>query len=76
MWRSARRFRRPPELDVHDVRDLLVAERVEDHDLVHAVEELGPEMCAQDRPSRARVIGASSLARELLDELAADVARS
>jgi hypothetical protein len=39
----------PAELDVHDLRDLLAAQRLEHHDLVHPVDELraerGPDFC-------------------------------
>ena len=39
------------ELQIDDVADLLPVERVEDDDLVDAVEELGPEMHRAARPS-------------------------
>ena len=34
----------PAELDVDDRADLLAAERMEHHDLIDSVDELGPEM--------------------------------
>ena len=37
----------PLQLDVHDARQVLLVEAVEDDDVVHAVEELGPEMRLQ-----------------------------
>ena len=36
-----------PELEVHDPHEILAAQRPEDDDVVHPVEELGPEVIAQ-----------------------------
>ncbi len=37
-----------PELDLNDLRQVLAAKRMENDDLVDAVQELGPEVCLQD----------------------------
>ena len=47
MWRSASRCRQPAKLDLHDLLQVLLGQRVEHDDLVDAVEELGPEVMAQ-----------------------------
>ena len=47
----ARRFSRMLQLDLGDGADVLLVERMEHHDLVDAVDELGPEMRRAPRPS-------------------------
>jgi len=47
-----------PELDVHDLDQVFAAERMEDDDLVDAVQELGSEMRLQGMRDRvARYTG-------------------
>src|SRR5205823_9062571 len=63
------------ELDVDDGADLLRAEGMEDHDVVDAVDELGPEALLHDLHHRALHLRVVLLARVLLDDLRAEVGR-
>ena len=57
----------PGELDVDDLLHVLAAERVEEDDLVDAVQELGPEVLAQgvhDLRARAFVDRAAAESRD------------
>ena len=70
----------PLELQLDDGADLLAPQRMEDDDLVDAVDELGPEMAAHhvhDLPAQPRLVllvdGAQ--AELALDQLRAEIAR-
>src|SRR5439155_7028760 len=63
------------ELDVDDGADLLRAEGMEDHDVVDAVDELGPEALLHDLHYRALHLRVVLLARVLLNDLRAEVGR-
>src|SRR5213082_1900027 len=63
------------ELDVDDRTDLLRAEGMEDHDVVDAVDELGPEALLHDLHHRALHLRVVLLARVLLNDLRAEVGR-
>ena len=59
IFRSSSRFSKPAQLDVDDLLHVLAAERVEDDDLVDAVEELRPEV----RPQRVHHLPPRALGR-------------
>ena len=67
MRRSRQACAQAIELNLDDLAELVFGERVEDDDLVDAVEELGPEMLAQfvqhGRP-HDRVFGAARRPRK------------
>ena len=62
----------PAQLDHGDLADLLAVQRVEHHHLVHAVDELGPEVLADDL-HHGRLHGFVALFRQRLDALRAEV---
>ena len=73
MSRSASRCAQAPQLDVDDGANLLAAERVEYHDVVHPVDEFGPEMLRHhlhDRVLHGRIVRIDA---QFLDDLAAEV---
>src|SRR5215510_8811600 len=66
----------PVELDFHDLFQALFRQRVEDDDLVHAVQKFGPEVMAhlfQHRPLHSLVGFALERAAVFQDAVAADV---
>ena len=68
-------FAQGAKLDIHDLANLLAIERMEYHDIVDTVDELGPEVFTdhfQDRLFHARII---LLARHLLNALRTEVRR-
>ena len=76
MRRSARRDAQARELDIDDLHELLLGERMEDDDLVDAVEELRAEVRPQlleHRRAHDRLFGAADLPLVIEDAMAADV---
>ena len=57
------------ELDIHDLADVLPAERMENDDVVHAVDEFGPEMRPDDVHHGGFHLLVLLLARHFLDHL-------
>ena len=79
MCRSASRACEPRELDVDDRAQVLARERVEDDDLVDAVQELGPEVLAErlEHVALHGLVGVGIVAAAVAgDELAARCSRS
>ena len=65
----------PADLQIDDLANLVRVERMEDHDLVDPVEELGQEAGLQGfHHGVAHLLLAAALLGDLLDQLAADVA--
>src|ERR1700733_8913284 len=56
----------PAELNIDDGADLLAPERVEHHDLVDSIDELGPEMLCEHLHHRALHRGVVRLTAQLL----------
>ena len=64
----------PCELDVHDCAQLILGQRLEHDDVVDAVQELGPEVVAQNRHDRLAHVVERPVCH-FLDQLASQVGR-